>query len=180
MTRTAAVYAEAPIAPPELARCTRLSGAISWLMLITQIRSRMTTTRSSRTPSSPQKEGSVSRGLSVEERGSKDGEDMDIMAPTQHSATLKTNIHTRPPMVPSPRNSNCRSRGASHRYSITWRACTEQIRCRKSILIYNYKKIPTPQFIVQYWPFAELLNNVCCSLWFPPEPPWTGGLTDSR
>lgn len=120
--RTEFVYPE----PPERACGPCLSGAISWLTLITQIRSRMTTTRSSRTPSSPQREGSVSKGLSVSVRGSREGEDIDIIAPTQHRATLKTNSHTRPPMVPSPRNSNCRSRGASHRYSLTWRACTDQ------------------------------------------------------
>lgn len=75
----------------------------------------MTTTRSSRTPSSPQREGSVSRGFAAEEMASRGGEEMDITVPTQHSATLKKNSHTSPPMVPRPRASNCRRRGASHR-----------------------------------------------------------------
>lgn len=72
----------------------------------------MTTTRSSRTPSSPRREGSLSRELSVEERGSRGGEEMDTTVPTQHRATLKKKSQTSPPMVPRPR---VRRRGASHR-----------------------------------------------------------------
>ena len=113
------VYSELPITPWEVvafAECPCLSGAICWLMLITQMRSRMTTTRSSRTPRRPQREGSVSRALSDEETGSRGGgEEMDTTVPTQHRATLKKNSHTSPPMVPRPRASNCRRRGASHR-----------------------------------------------------------------
>lgn len=76
----------------------------------------MTTTRSSRTPSSPQKEGSVSRRLADDddETESRGGEEMDTTVPTQHKATLKKNSHTSPPMVPRPRASNCRKRGTSH------------------------------------------------------------------
>lgn len=111
-------YSQLPVTPPEVAafaRCPPLSGSICWLMLITQMRSRTTTTRSSRTPSSPQREGSVCRASSAEERGSRGGEEMDTTVPTQHSATLKKKSHTSPPMVPTPRASSCRRRGASYR-----------------------------------------------------------------
>lgn len=75
----------------------------------------MTTTRSSRAPSSPQREGSVSRGLDDKETGSRGGEEMDTTVRTQHRATRRKNMHTRLPTVPSPRISKCRRRGASHR-----------------------------------------------------------------
>lgn len=111
------IYSESPITPCEVAAFAEcpLSGVICWLILMTQIRSKMTTTKSSRTPSSPQREGSVSRGLDDEETESRQGEEIDTTVPTQHSATLKKNSHTSPPMVPRPRASNCRRRGASHK-----------------------------------------------------------------
>lgn len=75
----------------------------------------MTTTRSSRTPSSPQREGSVSRGVD-DGAESTEGEEMDTTVPTQHRATLKRKSQTRPPMVPRQLRANsCRRRGASQR-----------------------------------------------------------------
>lgn len=98
-----------------------LSDTICWLMLITHINSSMTTTRSSRTPSSPQREGSESNCMADDddddddETVSRGGEEMDITVPTQHKTTLKKNSQTSPPMVPRPRAISCRRRDASHR-----------------------------------------------------------------
>lgn len=113
------LYSEFPITTWEVVACAErppLSGAICWLMLTTQIRSRMTTTRSSRTLSSPQSEGFVSRGLADDEdTESRGGEEMDTTVPTQHRTTLKKNSHTSPPMVLRLRTRSCRSTGVSNK-----------------------------------------------------------------
>lgn len=82
-----------------------LSGVICWLMLITQVSSRKTTTRSSRTPRRLDREDGVSRGA----------EERDTMAPRQQSTTLRKKRHTSPPIAPRPRASSCRNRGVSHK-----------------------------------------------------------------